>query len=951
MDDKKIRTFDCDILICGTSLLNSLLSAYFSINNYKVINIDKNKYYGDVNCSLNFSQFQDEKNKLKNFYEEYIPLSPCENNDSIEKKKKLEKIIHSYFQIYNNKFNIDINPKILYNESNLIDLLIKLNAHTYISFVGIQHFYLSYQRVNNTCTIDVTDKEKINGPKIEPRERDNNKNDTNDITSHIQNISNNNDYQNENDLILLKIPLNKSQVFLDTNLSLIEKRMIMNFIYKNIIHDKNYTFSNFSNYNFTRKPNIEQYGGLCQSSEIITSETMQEPLNNHLFKGEKKEDNKDTDMQHEKRKVQQNQNTKLINHTELSEQFANVNISDYLKLYNISGKLIDYLIYGIGLFDLDLRQCNNKQISEYYLSGYTKSKNFIMNQKEFLQRLHILINSLNKFKMQNLFENAFIYPSYGLNDIIYAISRVACLNNSIYMINRKIQNIIYSPIFHNTEDKIMNDDMIHSFTSTKIKEIILDNGYIIRPRFVISSGSNINFCEMKKYLLCKKKNIKKVKKGKTLVKTYRLMVLSTYSLIGKQGISFYIHKHQNLEEEQKKKFDNLSNSIHILQLDYNSGSCPPGFFLTYFTYLEIKKEVNNIPKAPIDLKKVKGENSHDNPYEKNKSNPKNQKPLNFSLLFDVVKLFIKKHKVNNIPPADSNLPLKIPLNEYFHNIIAEFFSTSETEERSNMRLTDKGESLNEDTIKKKVQQINDPSYTRGNIQSSGKFQNIHKDEHTNNCHKEEPVQNNQTEEVTNSPEQKKHKNIEVDAFVKSLNDLLTKEGVIYCAYYEYEPTIYRKDTIKIINENVKHYEKIFQLIEKNIKVEHQDICENTMNELHKNNATDGGDTNIADYVGNIMNGDDNRTNFNKGKKENIFEYHDQNNHPRTNGFVHLDENKHICNLLFTNDIHNYPIYPLIEDVSMFFYIINKIHRTLILSSSSQTIYDTFSNMIKKMFND
>ncbi|GAB65586.1 GDP dissociation inhibitor domain containing protein, partial [Plasmodium cynomolgi strain B] len=939
MDDKKNTTFDCDILICGTSLQNSLLAAYFSINNYKVINIDKNKFYGDVNCSLNFNQFQDEKFQLKNFYEEYFPFSSSRNDNHVE-KKNLKQIVHSYFQINNNRFNIDLNPKILYNESNIVDLLITLNAHTYISFVGIQYFYLTYHRLSYNPVVDQTDQHNVNVPRNATKEIYANKGGHNPITTHMQNLnSSNNNHENENDLIVLKIPLNKSQVFLDTNLSLIEKRMIMNFIYKNIIHDKNYTFSNFSNYNFVKKANVTEQGVVVQRSGPTITKDKQGAPNRYALGGDKKDGTQNGDIPRgkgESEKAPQANHADHADHANRAyppEEHSNVNIADYLQSYNISGKLTDYVMYGIGLFDLEMEHCNNSDISEYYLSGYTKEKRFIMNKMEFLQRLHILINSLNKFKQQNLFENAFIYPSYGQNDIIYAISRVACLNNSVYMINRKIDDIIFSPFCDYTEESIKNDDMSPLSTSAKVDAVVLDNGHIIRPKFVISSGSNINFYEMKKHLLCKKNS----KKAKTLIKTNRLVVLSTYSLIGKNGLSFYIHKQPKLGHRQKRKINNLSNCVHILQLDYNSGSCPPGFFLTYFTYLEILKEPIKPTDIPTNWKEEEEANSH-NP-EKNNDSPTNQKPLTFCFLFDILKLFVKKHKDSSSPPADSELPVNIPFNESFHSELVDFFSICKTQEKSQLGKTDKRESPNEENAKIEEQTSDHP--LRGNTPNR---------EHELNRHNEEQAPGDQTGEATHGQEQTKHKNIERESFVKNFNDLLIKEGVIYCAYYEYEPTVYRKDTVKMINQNAQHYRKIFQSIEEKVKEERADVRQNGANEVDRTNPRESDGCSTIDNRHSVSNGDPTGKKINQGE-ENKHEHKNTCTPSRSCKRIELDENKHICNLLFTNDTHNYPIYPLIEDVSTFFYIINKIHRTFISSNSSQTIYDTFGDTIMTMFSE
>ncbi|CAA9987276.1 GDP dissociation inhibitor, putative [Plasmodium knowlesi strain H] len=960
MDDKENTTFDCDILICGSSLQNTLLAAYFSINNYKVINIDKNPFYGDVNCSLNFNQFQDEKCRFKNFYDEYFPLSPRRNGNDVERIQNLKQIVHSYFQINNNKFNIDLNPKILYNDSNIEELLITLKAHIYITFVGVQYFYMTYHKASYNTLVEQTDMHNVKIPGNAPQNICANKGVHIPNTTHIQNLknsSNNNNHEDENDLIVLKIPLNKTQVFLDKNLSLIEKRMIMNFIHKNIIHDKNYTFSNLSNYNFVKKANVTEQVVTLQSSILTVTKNNWGDSDRYDLPGDKKSENQIGNIPRER---EESENIPQANHADRAnhdnhnnhdnhdnrqhnphnhancadhpEENANARIEDYLQSYNISGKLTDYVMYGIGLFDLEMEHCNNSDIPEYYLTGYTKAKRFIINKMEFLKRLHILVNSLNKFKHQNLCDSAFIYPSYGQNDIIYAISRVACLNNSVYMINRKIDDIIFSPFCDYGEEIIKNDNMAPLSNSVKIDSIVLDNGHIIRPKFVISSGSNINFYEMKKHLFCKKNS----KKVKTLIKTNRLVVLSTYSLIGKNGLSFYIHKHPKLGHPEKRKINNLTNSVHILQLDYNSGSCPPGFFLTYFTYLEIVKEPIESTGIPNNLKEEKADGHNS---VKNKHTPIDHKSPGFYFLFDVLKLFVKKHKDSSIPPADFHLPVNIPFNENFHSELVKFLRIQETEERSQSGKTEKRESPNEENAKI-VEQTNDLPLR----------ENTPNGEHKLNCHNEEQAPGDQKGEGTTGQEKTKRSNVERESFVKTFNDLLIKEGVIYCAYYEYEPTVYRKDTVKMINQNAQHYKKIFESIEEKIKEEQAHIRQDEANELDKANPSESDCCNTVDSGQHVINSDL------TGKKNNQREKHnheDKNTYTPSHSYkrIELEENKHICNLLFTNDTHNYPIYPLVEDVSTFFYIINKIHRTFISSNGSQTIYDNFGDKIKMLFSD
>ncbi|CAD2087282.1 GDP dissociation inhibitor, putative [Plasmodium vinckei lentum] len=926
MDDKNNKVFNCDVLICGTSLLNSLLSVYFSLKGYKVINIDKNNYYGDVNCSLSFNQFQDEKNNLHNFYEEYFPFYKINNSQKESEKQKgktqkekLDEIIKSYFQINSNKFNIDINPKILYNESDIVNLLLNLNAHTYIGFVGMQHFYLSH----------TNDEHKENVLNTNDNKKQNSGEQTNNT------FTNN---ENQSDLIILKIPLNKSQVFLDPNLTLIEKRMIMNFIYKHIIHDKNYTFSRFSNYNFIKTEN--------------TLHDSQSPIKDN-YGNNKPDDTNKNSVNNEtlKREINEKEAENSNIDDKTKEHDENINILDYLKEYKITDKLTDYVIYGIGLFEFEIEKTNEKNISEYYLNGFTKEKKFIMNKREFMQRLHILINSLNKFKLQNLFENAFIYPSYGLNDIIFSMSRVSCLNNAIYMINRKIKNINYSKFYTQnnpieTNNKYNDNDDNCLPTLLQINEVILDNGYVIKPKLVISSGSNINFHEIKKFLFSshKKKinnnssnqndNINNYSNNKirTQMVTSRLIVLSTYSFLGKDGVSFFIHKDKNNKYKKQTNSHNINTNVHILQLDYSSGSCPPGFFLTYFTYLEIIEDQKITNNKFIGLS---NNNKNQTNNKKNDAHTDNHKPLNYLLLFDVLKLFIKKSKGVSNSYVDQYLSAKNVYNDGDYGImkkISDYFSNDfVNNNHCTYEFTKLEGAKNEE--KKETMNCTSPYQQDG----------------VNNIY-DSYSQNSKTVENTEKQQNENKQNKSNEFFLNSFNDLLKTEGIIYCAYYEYKPVIYRKDTIKLINHNIELYKKVFENVEKNITNTHNDteFIEKKQSTLNYSSEDENKNTESSEKKNVHVNNEKN--DLNNNNKENMKQNISCNDLNKKDDYQ-LDENTKICNLLFTNDIHNYPIYPLIEDVSTFFYIINKFNDNFSQPDYYQTTYDTFANMIKTYFNN
>lgn len=52
-----------DAIVCGTGLIECVLSGLLSTNGYKVLHVDRNPYYGGESASLNLQQLFDKFKK------------------------------------------------------------------------------------------------------------------------------------------------------------------------------------------------------------------------------------------------------------------------------------------------------------------------------------------------------------------------------------------------------------------------------------------------------------------------------------------------------------------------------------------------------------------------------------------------------------------------------------------------------------------------------------------------------------------------------------------------------------------------------------------------------------------------------------------------------------------------------------------------------------------------
>ncbi|KAI3642584.1 hypothetical protein MP228_012139 [Amoeboaphelidium protococcarum] len=167
-----------DVVINGTSLANSILSAALSKAGVKVLHIDQNGFYGALQGTvtadylLKSQQQQKINSNIKNVSFEYVS---CDTLKLEDLKSKLQKIY------------IDVVPSVLYAEGELIQNLVKTGFGEYLEFQLVKgHYYLPYDSLNA---------------------------DVNDV--------------NIEDSLLLAVPQTKEDVFNNSTFSLVDKRRLM----------------------------------------------------------------------------------------------------------------------------------------------------------------------------------------------------------------------------------------------------------------------------------------------------------------------------------------------------------------------------------------------------------------------------------------------------------------------------------------------------------------------------------------------------------------------------------------------------------------------------------------------------------------------------------------------------------------------------------------------------
>jgi Rab GDP dissociation inhibitor len=104
-----------DIVVMGTGITESILSGLLSMEGNKILNIDRNPFYGDSGASLNIS----------NIWKKFKP------NEEVPKELG-----------HNRDWNIDLTPKFVMAYGKLVKLIIKTEVNDYLNWKLVEGTYV-----------------------------------------------------------------------------------------------------------------------------------------------------------------------------------------------------------------------------------------------------------------------------------------------------------------------------------------------------------------------------------------------------------------------------------------------------------------------------------------------------------------------------------------------------------------------------------------------------------------------------------------------------------------------------------------------------------------------------------------------------------------------------------------------------------------------------------------
>lgn len=135
-----------DVVIAGTGLIESILSAALSWQGSNVLHVDANNYYGDTWATMTIDQLKQwttqinqQKDGDLHFYKDAkLYVSGLVGQGRYKSKN----------------FGIDLSPKILFAQSDLLSILIKSRVHQYLEFQSLSNFHTfendNFERLTNS---------------------------------------------------------------------------------------------------------------------------------------------------------------------------------------------------------------------------------------------------------------------------------------------------------------------------------------------------------------------------------------------------------------------------------------------------------------------------------------------------------------------------------------------------------------------------------------------------------------------------------------------------------------------------------------------------------------------------------------------------------------------------------------------------------------------------------
>lgn len=143
---------ECDVLILGTGLTESILAAALAWQGVDVLHLDNKTCYGDSNSTFTIEQIklwcqEVNEGRIQHFEDAQVYVS----ND----------IGHPNSQFKSKDYGIDLTPKIMFTQSDLLSLLVKSRVYKYLEFQSLSNFHIFENDSFTTKFANATSKEDI----------------------------------------------------------------------------------------------------------------------------------------------------------------------------------------------------------------------------------------------------------------------------------------------------------------------------------------------------------------------------------------------------------------------------------------------------------------------------------------------------------------------------------------------------------------------------------------------------------------------------------------------------------------------------------------------------------------------------------------------------------------------------------------------------------------------
>ncbi|RKP32442.1 hypothetical protein METBISCDRAFT_12095 [Metschnikowia bicuspidata] len=139
----------CDILILGTGLVESILAAALAWQDVNVLHIDRNSHYGDTCSTLTIDQLKKwcmevNADRVAHFSDAQIYIPGGKRNNTFTSRD----------------YGVDLSPRIMFAQLDFLALLVKSRVYKYLEFQSLSSFHV-FENENFRSKLSNTTKEDI----------------------------------------------------------------------------------------------------------------------------------------------------------------------------------------------------------------------------------------------------------------------------------------------------------------------------------------------------------------------------------------------------------------------------------------------------------------------------------------------------------------------------------------------------------------------------------------------------------------------------------------------------------------------------------------------------------------------------------------------------------------------------------------------------------------------